>query len=128
MLWSHSHCTDADTIRALLIAFGYIGLIECILVVILTAANKKTMKWPGALRTATSARPHTTPGPLILIIGIGQVMIAFGNTVSSWISLHDMHCNSEARYINICRFQGFLIVSGTHVVITTYALAVVCIP
>lgn len=55
----NSQCTDADTVRALLITFGYIGLIECILVVVLTGANKKTMKWPGAIRLRPSARPHS---------------------------------------------------------------------
>ena len=47
-------------------------------------------------------------------------MVAFGNTISSWVSVEDLHCNPEARYVNICRAQGFFIVFGSHVIISTY--------
>lgn len=95
---------------------------------VLTLANKKTMKWPGA---SSLSRDHgfikCCAGPLILILGFGQLMIAFANTISSWTSLYNMHCSSEARYKNICRLQGFFIVSGTHFIITSYAFAESCL-
>lgn len=55
--------TDAEKMRTLVIVFGYIGLILCILVLTLTVANRKTLKWPGSLvllDNAPSHRPHRT--------------------------------------------------------------------
>lgn len=48
-------------------------------------------------------------------------MLAFADTMSSWVSLRDLHCNSEALYVNICRAQGFFLVAGSHLLITSYA-------
>lgn len=55
------------------------------------------------------------------MLGAGQAMVAFANTMSSWVSLHDLHCNSDALYVNICRTQGFFLVAGSHLLITSYA-------
>ena len=60
-------------------------------------------------------------GPLIVVLGAGQAMVAFATTMSSWVSLHDLHCNSDSLYVNICRAQGFFLVAGSHLLITSYA-------
>lgn len=59
-------------------------------------------------------------------MAVGQCMLAFGVLMSSFGSLHDFHCNPETRWRNTCRAQGFFVLAGLHVTITTYDVSVVC--
>ena len=58
-------------------------------------------------------------GSLVIFMAAGQCMLAFGVLMSSFGSLHDFHCNPETRWRNTCRSQGFFVLAGLHVTITT---------
>ena len=60
-------------------------------------------------------------GPLVIIMSVGQVFLAWGCVMQSFASLYDLHCNRDGnKYRDLCRTQAFFIITGLHLTISTY--------
>ena len=57
-------------------------------------------------------------------MGIGQMLLALSVMMFSWGSMRNFHCNPARKWRQLCRLQGFFIVSGMHITITTSAIEI----
>lgn len=99
---------------------SYISFILCVASAVLTALNPVVRKWPGAEPHHYVATHDLHPGGLIVFIAIGESFLAFAMLMGSFGSLTNFMCNPAPKWRNLCKLQGFLLVSGLHVVITAY--------
>src|SRR5206468_2300220 len=100
---SRSTVTHAN--RVVLSVCGWVGFIACLVVLIFTAANPATRKWPG-ITSAHLRHPrshaHPSSGPLLIMLSFAQMLLAFGISMSSWITHEAKVCSTEAFDINVC--------------------------
>lgn len=89
----------------------------CDLLIDITASTTSIQR----ISQLSASLTHVLSGPLLIILSFAQMLLAFGTSMSSWITHEARVCSDEAFDINVCRAQGFFIVAGIHLGITTYA-------
>lgn len=106
-------------LRHVMLAFAFVGFTECVLVLVLTAWNPTLRKWPGAHEFGVRVT-NAPPGSLVIGMALGQAILAFGVLLSAFGSATQFHCDPAPHWRNLCRVQGFFIVLGVHVTLSTY--------